>query len=531
MKRVYTLYRVSTKQQVDHEHDDIPMQKTACREFAAKQDWTIVKEFEEKGISGFKVSANDRDAIQDLKAAALKGEFEVLLVFMFDRIGRIDDETPFVVEWFVKHGIEVWSVREGEQRFENHVDKLTNYIRFWQASGESEKTSMRIKTRMQQLTLEGHYTGGNVPYGYQLVDKGRKNKRGNPLYDLAIEPVEAETVRQIFMRTVNEGLGSYRLAEALNKQGLRVHSGNAFRSLTIQRILRNSIYCGHLAAGEVVSPLMPELKIIEQSVFDDAQEILDQRAKADDEKRHIALSTKGKAMLSGNIFCAHCGSRLVTIRYRDRYHKKDGTEVVVDQVKYACYHKSRGLCECDGQTTYIADRIDAAVCDVMRELFRNMKGAPHEDYIRRALMRERAVNQASQKKARLDLSKAMSQLEKLQAEIGKALVGESVYAADDLAQSIKRAKEKIGECEAILKSVQRNESERIKQLEMIGPSYAKFQSWADEFDNATLEQRKMIACQLFTRIDIGRDYKIRFEVNMTYKQFCTEWTHEAEEVS
>ena len=62
---------------------------------------------------------------------------------MFDRIGRIDDETPFVVEWFVRQGIRVWSVNEGEQRFESHVDKLMNYIRFWQASGESEKTSLR----------------------------------------------------------------------------------------------------------------------------------------------------------------------------------------------------------------------------------------------------------------------------------------------------------------------------------------------------------------------------------------------------
>ena len=76
----------------------------------------------------FKVSAENRDAIQDLKAAAIRGEFQILLVFMFDRIGRIDDETPFVVEWFVKHGIQVWSTQEGEQRFENHVDKLMNYI-------------------------------------------------------------------------------------------------------------------------------------------------------------------------------------------------------------------------------------------------------------------------------------------------------------------------------------------------------------------------------------------------------------------
>ena len=141
-------------------------------------NWVISKEYAEKGISGFKVSANDRDAIQDLKDAALRKEFTVLLVFMFDRIGRIDDETPFVVEWFVKHGIKVWSVKEGEQRFDSHTDKLTNYIRFWQASGESEKTSMRIKTRKKQLTLDGQYTGGTLPYGYKLVKIGRVNKKG-----------------------------------------------------------------------------------------------------------------------------------------------------------------------------------------------------------------------------------------------------------------------------------------------------------------------------------------------------------------
>ena len=47
---------------------------------------------------------------------ALKGEFNILLVFMFDRLGRRDDETPFVVEWFVKQGIEVWSAMEGDRK-------------------------------------------------------------------------------------------------------------------------------------------------------------------------------------------------------------------------------------------------------------------------------------------------------------------------------------------------------------------------------------------------------------------------------
>ena len=86
----------------------------------------------------FKVRAENRNKLQIIKERAKQGKFDILLVFMFDRIGRIADETPFVVEWFVKNGIRVWSTQEGEQRFDNHTDKLTNYIRFWQADGESE---------------------------------------------------------------------------------------------------------------------------------------------------------------------------------------------------------------------------------------------------------------------------------------------------------------------------------------------------------------------------------------------------------
>ena len=157
-KRVYTLYRVSTKGQV--EKDDIPMQKEACRNFAESQGWEIVKEFSEKGVSGFKKSAKERDELQKIQQAAMEGKFDILLVFMFDRLGRRDDETPFIVEWFTKQGIEVWSVNEGQQRFDTHVDKLMNYIRYWQASGESLKTSVRTRTRLEQLTGEGHYTGG-----------------------------------------------------------------------------------------------------------------------------------------------------------------------------------------------------------------------------------------------------------------------------------------------------------------------------------------------------------------------------------
>jgi len=170
MKRVLCLYRVSTKGQVDQNTDDIPMQRRECLAFIDRmEDWVFFDERVEKGVSGYKVSAENRDAILDIRALAEKKKFDVLLVFMFDRLGRREDETPFLVEWFIDHGIEVWSTREGQQKIESRSDKLINYIRFWQAGGESEKTSIRVKAAHSQMTADGIWRGGEVPYGYRLV--------------------------------------------------------------------------------------------------------------------------------------------------------------------------------------------------------------------------------------------------------------------------------------------------------------------------------------------------------------------------
>ena len=170
MKRVICLYRVSTVGQVDH--DDIPMQKLACREYAATHpDWEIVDEISEKGVSGYKVSTNARDAIVEIKKRAVLHQFDVLLVFMFDRLGRREDETPFVVQWFSQQGIEVWSTREGEQRFDTHVDKLLNYIRFWQASG------LAADYRQSCCHRFGHYIGNAVAVSVCIDDAGDAEAR------------------------------------------------------------------------------------------------------------------------------------------------------------------------------------------------------------------------------------------------------------------------------------------------------------------------------------------------------------------
>lgn len=507
------------------------MQREACREFAQRMGWIVGKEFLEKGVSGFKVSATDRDAIQELKAAAIRHEFNILLVFMFDRIGRIDDETPFVVEWFVKHGIRVWSVQEGEQRFESHVDKLMNYIRFWQASGESEKTSIRIKTRMKQLTMEGQYTGGSVPFGYQLARKGRLNKRGKEVYDLVVDPVEAEWIVCIFEKTVKEGCGSYQLADYLNSHGIRTHSGAKFQCNTIIRILRNRLTCGYMVSGETVSPPMKELQIVDETLFEKAQFILDQRMRKNNDKRKITLKNQSRSLLSGIMFCAHCGGRITSDIAKDSYTTKDGTTKHTVNPRYRCYHKCNHICKCDGQTVYSAAKVDSVVINIIRDMLSRISDEPDETEFRKEFDKHINICKAKLTKLKSELNKNRTQYDKLNEEIANTLIGESFYSPEQLSTAMTRVQQNITAIESQIEKINEELDNKKQTVRKLKPMYEQFKGWAEEFDLVPTKQKKMIISQLISRIEIGKGYKISIQLNMDYEQFCEGWMNKEKEAS
>ena len=78
--RTLCLYRVSSAGQLYHteENDaDIPMQRLECRRFAERMGWNIVYEFQEEGVSGHKVRAENRDKIQKVKELAKQKKFDI----------------------------------------------------------------------------------------------------------------------------------------------------------------------------------------------------------------------------------------------------------------------------------------------------------------------------------------------------------------------------------------------------------------------------------------------------------------------
>ena len=515
IKRVYCLYRVSTLGQV--EKDDIPMQKQNCREFVQQQTgWEIVKEFSEKGVSGFKVSAKDRDAIQEIQRDALQNRFDVLLVFMFDRLGRREDETPFVVEWFVKNGIEVWSAKEGQQRFDTHVDKLLNYIRYWQASGESIKTSVRTKTRMEQLTQEGYFTGGGVPFGYRLEHQGRTNKRNQDVGDLVVEPDEAEIVTLIFQKYLYEGYGAQRLCRYLAEQGITNRKGRNIPTTTINRIIKNPIYTGVIRNGESQSEVLTDLQIIDVETFEKAQQMMEKRATHHND---VPLNTKGRSLLVGNVYCGHCGGRLTLTTSGRKRVRKDGTILRETRARYQCHYNIRHPGECDGQSGYGVDKLDKLVDQIIRIQLGRIQNAPPQELIEKQQAKELELIKSKLKLLNDQYRQKQREYQDLRAETIKVVQGTSRLNVDLLNSLVDETSDQIKQLEQQIQATTTELEETLRDASQVLQEYDQLIGWAEMYDNCTFETKKMIVAQFVKAVRVRRDYEIDIEFNVSFEEF------------
>ena len=515
-KRAALAYRVSTKGQVDH--DDIPMQKIACRKFAQQQGWRVVQEKAEKSVSGSKVSASKRDVIQELRMAANNKEFDILLVYMFDRLGRIESETPFVLEWFVQHGIEMWSTHEGQQRIESHGDKLMNYIRFWQAAGESEKTSMRTRDRIRQIVSSGHYAGGFVPYGYRAVNKGRVNKRDQPVKDLEIDPEEAAWVREVFEKVANEGASGYAMARMLNERGLRTRQGAKFQSVNIRRLIRHEGYTGYIMTKAARSEFMPQLQIVDSDLFTKANERMDSRCKNAAENKNAAKKSGNPTLLAGIVVCAHCGAKMSAFLHTDRYKLADGSIREKVQAKYNCYQRGQHLRECDGQSLYLAERVDGVVLALVDQMFQQIKQEPYDRSIEQRIRQQDAEWNRKKQAAEKKIQAARHKQQRYEEEIVRCLDGQSAFSEATLARLIQQAEAEVQQAKNEYAELLKSDSSRTT-VQQIRKYYDEFLGWANEFDLASIPRKRTILAQLLEKVEVGKGYRVRIVVRGSYQQF------------
>jgi len=512
------------------EENDIPMQKNACNAFIdSMPGWVLAKEYHEKGVSGYHKSAEQRDILQQARADAESGLFDVLLVFMFDRLGRREDETPFIVEWFVGQGIEVWSVKEGQQRIDNRADKLINYIRFWQSGGESEKTSLRVKEKHKQMVEDGQFRGGTPPYGYKLVESENKNQKGYKLKELAIDEKESEVVKTIFKLVCENGYGGHRVAKYLNEREIKTKRGNYWTTDTVMTLLKNPIYKGYYVSGKRPSTRgeskrvssenwiysneqMTKLIIVDEQLWDTAEEIRESR-KAKTGK--YPKQTKGPLLFVGLAKCAICGANLGS-RYAVKKwtRKKDNKEVEFLQPKYICFGR-RATIPCTGQRTYSQKKIDPVVMEEVYAYLDSLQTLDLSSKIDKMQGKIKQNTESDLHDVRMQIAKTEKELELLNNEIIKTLTNESSFTAEQLSKIITKKDDELEQLKQGEEKLEDELSVGLKEVKTFVELQTMIPNWRQEFEASEVGIQKMLVAKLIDSVIISSDsIDVHFKFNL-----------------
>lgn len=380
--KVYTYTRVSTAMQIDGYSLDA--QKARMKAYADFNDYQIVGEYEDAGKSGKSIEgrASFCRMMDDIKAG--KDGISYVLVFKLSRFGRNAADVLSTLQIMQDFGVNLICVEDG---IDSSKDAGKLMISVLSAVAEIERENIRVQTmegRIQKAR-EGRWNGGFAPYGYRLVD-GR----------LEINEEEAPAIRTIFDQYVNTNIGTTGLAKYLENHGIhKIQRQNGknplFASSTIQKILKNPVYCGKIAFGrrrtEKVKGTRNEYKLVEQEsyllvdglheglVSEEVWQAAQVKMKATAQKYELVSRRKTDRvhLLSSIVKCPVCGAGM----YGNKSIKKrpDGTKYK-DFYYYGCKHRGmqRGY-KCTYSKQIQEEVLDGAVAEVISKLVSNPKFA------------------------------------------------------------------------------------------------------------------------------------------------------------
>lgn len=533
-KKVRTLLRVSSKQKIDD--DDIPIPRAESEQYIANRpDWIFDKEYIEKAVSAYKNNVEEREVLQEILSDARNHEFDVLLTYMSDRIGR-QEEYSFYVATLNGLGIEVWTIKDGQLKTEEHIDKLLNYIRFWQNEGESKKTSMRVRDTQKELVKAGKFVGGKAPYGYQLIPSGMVSNHGRLLKKLEIVEEKAQVVRLIYNLAVHQGMGYEKIAKELNNQGIPAVTTDKWKAGTIRSILTNPVYMGYLALNRRINhngfihldrknwiyseEQIPELVIVSQQIWEKAQEIREARKdrisaskkKSSEEyeaQYNVPFTTSGKLALTGLACCGYCGKRLKNGSYCNHWTTKSGEKKMAYTGRYICPSK------CAERSCYSQNYLEGIVFEVVENYMERLKSVDVTEEIqkmqsqqRQGVEKELESIHKKQKALKLDI-------QTLEEKIPEAIRGDYYFSAEKLSGMIKEKEqeeraleEKAGQIENKLSQMVNQDSDMERFITMIP-------NWKEEFQTADTQTKKMLLSSLIDKIEVkDGDINIKFKIRM-----------------
>ena len=345
--------------------NSLEAQKEFFSEYTKRTGDTLVRLYADEGISGTKIK--NRKEFLRMMADAEHGLFEMVVVKDISRFARNTVDLLQNVRKLKSLGIETQFLTANMTSMGNSEFVLTIFGAL--AQEESANTSKRVKFGKKMNAEKGRVP--NIVYGY--------DKTIGDYFNLTINQEEAQVVRQIYQWYTQEGYVAAKIANMLNEKGLKTKRNCKWSQNATCRILTNELYTGKIINGkQEVSDFLtgqrkekdetewivverPELRIIDDDTYEQAQEIL--------RSRHDAFNISherqsNKHLFSTLIKCKECGwSFRRTVRtYKNTY------------VRWVCSgHNGRGADSCPNAVAVDENEMIEVLQEYFAEILKQKK--------------------------------------------------------------------------------------------------------------------------------------------------------------
>jgi len=230
-------------------------------------------------------------------------------------------------------------------------------------------------------------------------------------------------------------------------------------------------------------------------------------------------------------------SEIVNIRYREKMEERKAL------LKSAKSDYAKAAAELDtlraevikslrGESAFSQDLLGSLISDcetkclevqhtkLVRQIFERMKAIPKSDIVNIRYREKMEERKSLLHSVRAEYAKAAADLETLKGEVIKTIRGESTFSKELLSSLIAEAEAKCQELQENMETAQAAYDEGKTVLASLNAQYDDIISWAEMYDTASMEAKKMIVNCLIKRVDVYRDYKLHIDFNIDFEQFC-----------
>ena len=546
-KIVRILLRVSSDQQLEANGDLSIQRKLVVEEVKKHEEWILdSKEYFEGSNSGYKNSVADRDVLQEALRDAENREYDILLAYKDDRLGRRMLEIPMYIMSLKQFGVDVYTVKDGllTPDLGDVMGMLKLAMQYGMAEKSSSDTGMRVKDTAKKLVQQGKFMGGKAPYGYKLEYSGEYSKHQRALKHLVIVPEHAEVVKYIYKLSLYKEYGSGKIATTLNLDNRykNLAPNDVWKSGTITSILTNPIYTGYTAyrrrehiGGKyrslsqedwiIAEKPNDEITIIDRDMWEKVQISRQKRGtkyqkQPWNETATVISRNDGQLALIDVAYCGYCGRKLTNGTKYDYWTIKGTGERRSSQKSiYKCQNVWQGVPH-EKMKQIRSDKIEPIVFKKLSEYVGRLQ---EDENIFEQILGNQSVEKKQQEQLLVREKRKLQEIEKdmniLNDAIPKAITGTYPLSLEDLAKNIERQKDKASKQKAVVDEVETNIKNLSVSQEDWENLYHNLPTWQDIFMNADVATKRVLVNKLIERIDIKDDtVVIHFKVDLDH--FC-----------